>query len=57
MDESLKRQIELAKKGVKKLKKATPHIFPQYCRMKEAERQLKLAKNELREAKEVWKNL
>lgn len=57
MDTSLTRQIEAARKHIKKLKRCNPYIFLQYDRLQRAKRNFEAAKKELEEARAAWRDL
>lgn len=50
-------QIAQAGAQLRKLKRTCPQLFPQYGRLKEAERRLKEAREELKAAKSAWKSV
>ena len=54
---SLDEIIASARVKVRKLKKVSPEIFPEYSRLVCAERDFKLAKIELKAAKNAWRKL
>jgi prefoldin subunit 5 len=53
----LAEQVRNAKRQVRKMKAATPYIFPQHGELQEARRDVKRAKDRLKTAESAWKAL
>jgi prefoldin subunit 5 len=57
MNSGLHKQIREAQAQVRKMKRAVPYIFPEHTNLRVAEDEFRKAKENLRQAKEAWKNL
>jgi sugar-specific transcriptional regulator TrmB len=53
----LQKQINLAKKHIRKEKKNNPYIFPEWQLLQKCEYRLQRAKEEYKVAKEIWNKL
>lgn len=49
--------IKETKKGIRELKKTNPHLFPEYIAVLHAEDEVRLAKQNLIDAKARWKKV
>jgi hypothetical protein len=57
MDAGMRRMISDAQAHVRKMKRAAPYIYPEYTNLQVAKAEYKQAKENLRIARETWKNL
>jgi hypothetical protein len=54
---SLRQQITEARRHIRKLKRAAPYIFPEWQRLKNAERQVEVSRKELEAARKAWRQV